>query len=417
METDHKLLKQLAKTRRGQTYFYPLLGSIIVMALFWLALWKWGSGLTGSTTSQIALAGLLAAVLVFYFILRATRRNLHQTAVVLDGTLDVHNQLEAMVELKDTQHPLRVPQAQRASQELGRYKPAPWSLLLCIAGLLLFVEMGGMTRQLFHWGGKLPTAEESVLPEPPKADDFAELQLTKPESELRLKPMDEVAWEGTAQSSNGFDDLCLAIYLNGEPVANLPIEGDALGKPGDLAISGSFYLDELDATPFDVISYHLVAHSKINENPAMKVVCIPHFVQVRPFREDAEIMPSMDPKDMQDMQGMQDSDDPRQQMINILNMIYQVLEFELTLNKAVFAAQAAGLPSDNPVFLEQVGILKQEQRQLKDTLEEFLAKIDPELLTPNMTVSLRAAEDYMDEAAKQLQLLAPDKEEEGAYTL
>ncbi len=414
METDHKLLKQLAKTRRGQTYFYPLLGSVVVMALFWLALLKWGSGLTGSTTLQIALAGLLAAVLVFFLILRTTRRNLHQTAVDLDGTLDAHNQLEAMVELKDTQHPLRVPQAQRAAQELGRYKPAPWSLLLCMAGLLLFVEMGGLTRQLFHWGGKLPTAEEPAIPEPPKADDFAELTLTKPESELRLKPMDEVAWEGTGKSSNGFDDLFLAIHLNGEPVANLPIEGEALGKPGDLAISGSFYLDELDATPFDVISYHLVAHSKINENPAMKVVSIPHFVQVRPFREDAEVMPSMDPKDMQDMQK---SDDPRQQMINILNMIYQVLEFELTLNKAVFAAQAIGLPSDDPVFLEQVGILKEEQRQLKDTLDEFLAKIDPELLTPNMTVSLRAAEDYMDEAAKQLQLLASDKEEKGDDTL
>jgi len=405
METNHQLLKKIARTRRGKSHLYPLLSSILIMAVFWIALWKGAPVMSHSMTLAISLLGLLTALLVYRLILRFTRRSLHQAAEELDDDLDAHNQLETMVELQDTQHPLRVPQGHRAEQELGRYKPAPWSLLLGLAGLLLCLELGGFVHQAFHFMS-VEVEEPEIPPLEPPDDEFAELTLTKPESEIRMKPMDEVAWEAVGRSSNGFDDLRLVVCLNGDPVASYPIEGDPRGNPGEISLRGSFFLDELDATPYDVVSYHLVAHAEINDLTAKEVVSIPQFVEVRPFREDATVFMEGG------MVAPPEGDDERAQMISILGVIHQVLKFELILNKAVFAARASGLPDDDPLLLEQIALLKQEQKQLKDTLNEFLASVNPERLTPNMTVSLRTAEQCMEAAALKLEQISPDTFEE-----
>jgi hypothetical protein len=241
--------------------------------------------------------------------------------------------------------------------------------------------------------GDAPSVEDPV---PPEKNEFAELKLTKPESELRLKPMDEVAWEGNGWSSNPFDDLSLSVYLNGEPVADFPLEDPAIRESSRFTISGSFFLDELNVEPFDVVIYHLTGHSEINGEKAREVVSIPQFIEVRPFREDAEIL-----------QAGECSGDS---MVPVLNFIHKVLEFELVLNKAVFAARSAGLQQDDPIFVEQIALLKNEQGQLKEELDRFLSEVDPELLTPNMVTSLRGAETYMDAAKLQLARIAPEDE-------
>jgi hypothetical protein len=144
--------------------------------------------------------------------------------------MHTHNQLEAMVELKGSQHPLRDPLADQAEQELGNIRTVPWALVIALIAGVLLVELGGMTACAFKpvapngsffsaVGENAPSsAEEQEEPEDPEevADEFAELKLIRPGSEIRLKPMDEVAWEAEGQSSNGFDDLVLAVYLNGE---------------------------------------------------------------------------------------------------------------------------------------------------------------------------------------------------------
>jgi hypothetical protein len=403
MNTDPHLLKKLAQTRRGKTYLYPLLGSTAILALCWVGLWMAGTALPHSMALQLIALGLMVALLAFLLLLRATRKNLRETATELDSRLDAHNQLETMVELKNSTHPLRIPQQERTEQDLGEYKPFPWTPCLFLASILLCIALGGIVVQVPRFSlGDAPSVEDLIPPtEQDKEKDFAALKLTKPESELRLKPLDEVAWEGTGQASNGFDDLSLSVYLNGEPVTDYPLEENVIGKSDPIEFSGSFFLDELNAEPYDVVSYHLTGHSKINGEKAREVVSIPQFIEVRPFNEDARILEPGEP-------GAEDNP-----MVDVLSFIHKVLEFELILNKAVFAARAADLQPDDPIFVEQISLLKNEQGQLKEELNRFLAEIDPELLSPNMMTCLRSAESFMDAAKLQLARIAPDREPTG----
>jgi hypothetical protein len=162
----------------------------------------------------------------------------------------------------------------------------------------------------------------------------------------------------------------------------------------------------LDAVPFDLISYHLVGHSSVNGVDAKEVVSIPKFIEVRPFREDAEGS-SQGGGDGQEQDG---DNELRQEMLDILDMIHQILTFELTLNKAVFAARASGMSADDPIFQEQIGLLKYQLVEPPTLLDEFLTETNPERLTVNMTSSLRAAEEHMDAAARQLEKLSPEEE-------
>ena len=389
MDTGHHLLDRLAGTHRGRTFFYPLLSSVIILAVVGIGLRLCHSP-SPSAERCIGIAGLLLAGLTFFMILRITRRNLRLTATKIDSALGSHNQLETLVELKDSSHPLRAPQAECAVRDAKEFKSAPWPIIFGISGLILCVELCGFTQHIFPSENKsslpLPKYTKEVIA-PEKEPEFAELELTKPESEIRMKPMDEVAWEGNGNSSNGFTELHLAVYLNGEPVADMPVDNPPLKQSGENALSGSFFLDEIDAEPFDLVSYHLVGRATLNGEENIEVVSIPRFIEVRPFREDTQKM------------GGSGMPDPQ---VNVLNFIHKVLEFELALNKAVFAARIAGFPQDDPDFIQQISLLKQDQQLLTQELNTFLASVDPQLLSANMLSSLRAAEAHMEAAGNQL---------------
>lgn len=399
MNTEHRLLKKMEGAHRRQAWIYPLLSGNCVLAFVWVGLRYAKPVIDTRTEVYIAVLGLLVGLLTFRIIRRKTQKSLREIAASADRSLATHNQLEALVELKDSNHPLKNPQEILCEKIFEQYTPPRWALWLNLLILLLCIELGGVAYQLRPSATPESTAEKPAIPDLVEKHEFAELNLTRPEQEIRLKPMDEVAWSGTGRSSNGFDDFSLSIYLNGEFVRDIPVEKGPTERAGEITLADAFYINELQADPFDVISYHITAHSEINGVRAQEVISIPQFIEVRPFREDAYLN--------------EGGGGENEQWEKILATINKILHFQLVLNKAAYTARASGLTVENPVFLEQIRLLNQEQQQLKDTLEQFLRETDSEQLTAHMTVALRSAEEYMAAASLQLSQLGPKKESAG----
>ena len=414
MQHNHHLLDKIDREKRGRSYFYPLLSVALILGCFWILIGWLMPMVPLKSAALIALLGGLVGFLGFRLTLRVTKRTLREAAKEIDQSLASKNQLEMMVEWRNHEHPLRAPHEKNCEKQLSGYSPKAWGLGLVILGIILGIEVGGVVVHIpLHYSLADVSEEMAALEEnlkepnepPVKENEFAELHLIRPESEIRAKPMDEIAWDGAGNSSNGFADYFLSIYLNGEWVINQPVESSPVQQTGEVELSGAFFLDDLSAQPFDVISYHLTAHSDVNDELGKEIISVPQFIAVRPFEEGAFLPPAAGADENVDESKVDRDQD-------LLNMLRKLLRFQLVLNKAAYAARASGLSSDSPVFLEQVELLTQEQLQLKAILEEFLRETDPENLTPHMLTSLRSAEDFMAEACVCLNRLGPAEEKE-----
>lgn len=389
MNPDHQLLQKIVRHHRLRTWFIPWLAPTLVLSAFALPFQLIRSSLPPELQLQIIALALLCSALAFSIVRRKTRQSLRQTACAVDQILTTQNQLEMMVELGPSDHPLKQSQEQLCEEEYGTYAPpllwrlsAPLLPLLLVLSLLVFMADFIPCAKATPPEIAVQTSEEPAPPE----EEFAELQLIHPKEEIRRKPLDEVVWQGAGRSTHGFDALQLCIQRNGEPAVELPLSLGLTNRPGSLEFEGVFFLDELEAEPFDLFSYHLEGRSEIDGVTNQVVLSLPQFIEIRPFREDAKTSNC--------------SGDPK-----ILNFIKRTLRFQIALNKATYAIQTSGLASTNPVIREQIALLEQDQQHLCDSLSEFLRQIDLKTLEPEIIGALFSAEQSMQDAGEQLQKL------------
>jgi len=401
-------ISAIAKSENhGRKYFVPLLSFNIILVLSTVCSlivsnyclpvnsFAWTRDILG-LGSALALTVLLA-------LLRRYREDGTTTAVELDKIHGSQNRMEAALELVDGNSILRDAQLEQCTsfyKKLNFRNWFGWVGLLCflIPALMTFNGVVG----IYKYNQTIIAVEEEKVKEELAAkekeeedvpsDEFAELALTAPKSEMRAKPMDEVAWDGIGRSSNPFDDMFVSIYINGTHNSDIDVDGLKRSDDGEILMSGEFYLDELNVEPFDVVSYHLMGHTELNGNKMKQVISIPHYIEVRPFREDVGIMRGMPAEEKEKMKK-------KRKLLGLLN---KILRFQLTLNKATFAARASGLTIDNPVFGEQVELLGDEQNQLKLEVENLFVEFSAEEMPPNVMDCMRQAEEYMANASKSL---------------
>jgi len=346
-----------------------------------------------------AVGTLEAAVLagVWHFLKR--RGDAREDALSLDSRRAGKNRLEAFVELSGTENPLKTAQAAEAEAFYAGTPKSRWPLArLALLALLLFALCGqgvvvGVEHQLKAAReiekAKQAAKEKAAEKAKSKSPDFASLEFTAPDPESRAKPIDEVLWQATGSSCNGFDAVTLEISVNGERKASLPVEGASLKTKGEIALEGSIELESLNVKPFDLVSYNLKGSSKIGSKADAQILSPPQFIEVRPFREDARLMSAA---------GGQ-----MEKGMKLLNTLIGFLRSELLLNKALYAARSSGLESGDKDLQEQIAIMAKEQESLRAEVDEFLKTAKPEELTPNIFECLNKCVAHMDDALKMIE--------------
>lgn len=219
------------------------------------------------------------------------RRSLARTATDWDREIHGKNRLEAAAQLAGDETPLA--KAQR--EESGKYLAdagglrRSWMIpvlaavvaLLCLAQALL-VGFWGVQIALHGWPKPAPAGEKTPR---------AQFVWMKPKSEIKASPLEEVPLTAQASSTSGLEKVSLEIAINGsEKKLSVPIEEKTLSAPGSSRLELSVFLDELEAEPFDIVSYHLRGQ-RVSKVSLPAVASDMQFIQVRPLRDEAVEVP------------------------------------------------------------------------------------------------------------------------------
>ncbi len=410
---DHRIIfERVKKENRGQIFFRPALVAAIISIFSFVLLFTvtaYSPLEMGFIYSLTAFGmSIVIALALFLLLWLRSREGVNETAISMDKNHHAKSRLEASLELDSTDNPLKDAQITQTTEYYSAVPYVNWgvwlSLFLLIIILLfsancIFISIQyDITLALQKELNLVQVKKKKKVDKPEKpGEDYYDLTLTSPKAELRAKPLDEIDWSGEVEASNGFNDIALSIYLNGEHKSDISIKNFKKNTPGKLIVEGAFYLDEFNVTPFDIISYHLMGHADIDKEKNKKVLGVPQFIEVRPFREDAYHL---------QMKGLSAKEKEKQKLtIKLIKIITRLLRFQLSLNKATYTVRASGLSYDGKVLKEQISILSDEQKQLKMEISKLIKDTPAELFTPNMMDCLRKSETAMENATLPLQKL------------
>ena len=414
-----EILKKLEKRRRYESIFRALLFSLLT-ALIILIFMTLGVifEINFNTTLNMLVFGTISTIALYFLFRKTSLRKQDGIAIDLDREYSAKNRLESAIELQESNNPLRNSQHKDTDNFYHGIKIKN-SLWLIIITLILLFSLLSLTTyittlsfqisilktldtQLYAKNGKIKTKNEKKEEEP----DFAEIAITIPESEMRAKPMDAIAWSGEGRSTKGFRDLKIRFYINGEFKDETKVEfkisenSDKLQKKNitEITLDGEFYLDELDVVPFDVISYYIEGYSNRKKDKGRKVLSLPQFIEVRPFREEAQIIRMNGNISIEMKKKLQ-------KMINLMAMVKKMIRFQLAMNKALFILKTSGFKMDDKIIQEElVGVTKDEYT-LKKELDTALNDIPAEMVSPNMMDYLRSAISDMKNSGDKLKIL------------
>ena len=335
----------------------------------------WLGALWGGGIIVTAIAGALAY--------RFAPDSLVVTARLLDQRFDAKNRLEAIATAQDSSSPLWRAQHDETSLFLNREPKAkriralPWLLggfLVLLAAHLAFLAIWLVPMLTFVPKPKPPAPPAKVAP-------IASITWRSPEPEIKANPIEEVPTQAMADSTTGLENLTLEMSINGEAKKSTPIPAEPYTKPGSHEIKVSVYLDELDAQPFDIVSYYLRGQ-RIASEKLPDVASALQFIQVRPFRDDY-------------LQGAG-------RMSKGYALLLRLKLAQLTAIKENFVLAHTDLPPDHPVRMKENERVGKNQVALAAKTDEVVQAFIDGGANPKIIDLLLRARPFMDEAGKEI---------------
>lgn len=409
METDKikNLERRVKLENQKNVLIYPVIFSICLLGftaivIYYLPIYCEKNELFRMTVLSTGLGILIS----LFSLLRGIKKNKEvfaKTASFIDRDADSKNRLEASLELIGTENLLKEEQIKQTNDFFSHYKQSKWPvfriLFIILIGLLISnISFSLRDNYIISEIAKIEkniegnNKEKEIKNEEKREPDFAELAITEPESEMRSKPMDEIAWSGIANSSQGFKNLSIDISINGKFKENIPVYKFD-NKKGEISFEDEFYLDEINVVPFDVVTYNLKAISNI-DGQDKEIISVPQFIEVRPFREDAQLLSK---KDMEKMETKE-----QKKILSVLSLIRKILVCQISLNKATYTARASGLDINDNIYKEQVAIIAKEQQFLHEEVDRLLKEISADKISANMMDCLQKASESMKMSAEYL---------------
>jgi hypothetical protein len=414
MDEKRKITELLDEENKKHSLLPPLIATAAILAISFPALFaiaEYASPETASKNSLILLAlTTLAATAAFILVWMKTREPRGKTARRLDKAANAKNSLETSLELANVEHPLKNAQLAQTATIYEKVPIRRWSfimILICVAITTFLLADIALVSIEFNLGLSFRKHAEFIRENidktkaapKKKATDYFKLEIVSPKSETRAKPLDEIAWKGVAESNKGFEKLYLAISVNGLPKAKTKIDDFSPNIPGVAEISGTFCLDEINAEPFDLVSYHLEGRMDFNDEKNKLVLSVPQFIEVRPFKENATVLSMPGGGGGKYIRG-------------VMDFIIKLLRAEIALNKAAYAIRASGLTYGDDTLRRQIALIETEQKNLGRDIDNFFKKNPPGKLPPNILDNLKKARRDMGKAAERLRnAVEEDKKE------
>jgi len=417
-----EILKKLEIRKRYESIFRALIFSTIIAMLILISLTIGViSEINFSSTLNILISGTISLTVIYFVFRKTSIRKTNGIAIELDNEHLAKNRLEAALELQNTKNPVRNPQHKDTDNFYStiKIKNFFWAVILTIVILFSVLSLNIYITTLsfqisilknIDWNIYVKNGKKKKLKKTEKPD-FAELAITIPESEMRAKPMDAVAWSAEGTSTHGFRNLKIRFYINGEFKTETKLNFKITNQKEilknkkaltEISLNGEFYLDELDVVPFDVVSYYIEGFSNSNTKKGRKILTLPQFIEVRPFREEAQIIR---------MNGnlSLEMEKKIRQLFKLVDMVKKLIRFQLAMNKAVFILKTSGFKMDNKIIQEElVGVTKDEYT-MKKALNTALKDIPPETVSANMMDYLRSAIYDMEKSGDKLKtLISPE---------
>jgi hypothetical protein len=186
-----------------------------------------------------------------------------------------------------------------------RVPPKPFSARRSFAHLAAFLALFGATIALYQvyspWNRLVavgrPTVASQVATEkpldlaPPATNNleqnrsWGEVRITEPGADLKVTKVDVVPLQIEAAANQPLKSVGWYSTVNGASEQSHELAAPA--EPRYAAYQPTLYLDELNLTDWDVVTYHARAETEAKDSFASEV----YFLEVRPFREDILKLP------------------------------------------------------------------------------------------------------------------------------
>jgi hypothetical protein len=414
-----KLHKKLKSEHRKQLEQRPL-SSLLLILLTCMLLLSILNLINPLYSYKIAfgifIISAISGVILFFYHYVLSHHKMNKTAQLIDSEHDAQNRLETAWELHKSNHPLKQRQQQDTTEFYAAHKFSNWGIIrLLLVAILLLISGANATilknqhirfqkasakRQKTEKKKEEKAVENAEKKREKTVEDYAKLKIILPEEEIRAKPMDEIEWAGVGESSRGFTEIYLSVFINGKFVKDIFPDSNPATKPGKLKVKGFMALDEFHVKPYDLISYHLTAYSDMNNKKHQKVISSPQFIEVRPFREDAVL-----DKDIANGQG--------QEMLKIL---IRFLRLQVEINKATFRARIMRQQKFDKAtrdrFWKFFNAVKSEQNKLRSEVEDFLNSKIARKFPADSINNVEKAANEIDSCCFKLKKIIQEKENE-----
>jgi hypothetical protein len=282
MTPTERLLRAHLRWRKA---VWPLVVLVVGLAASLFAAWLWHSG--RATSSSWWAGGLGFTVLAAVVVWIARRQGLERAARELDAQLAAKNRLEAAHELAASDHALARSQREETAVFLAgrRIRSHRGALLLLLTAAILLGLAQPATWLAWTQPWRHVSAVAKTVPSPTPPPNVASIRWKSPDAEIQATAVEEVPLAAHAESSHGLRDLTLEVSLNGEPKLSAPLAVEKLDAVGPHEIETSIYLDQIEAQPYDIVSYYLRAR-RVGAKDLPETTSPVQFVQVKPFRDD-----------------------------------------------------------------------------------------------------------------------------------
>jgi hypothetical protein len=337
--------------------------------------------------------GALVCLVVWF--VRARRLTQEAIARRLDVEWKLSSRLESSHEVENVPGAFASAlRADAARHVVARKTPfAPWwhggLVLLLLAILLGVFESGILVWRAF---GPTPVVAQPVSIAP---DISASIEWHAPASEIKATAIEEIPLAARTSTATGFGQVTLEISINGRPLPSRPFEPallERLARPGANAITLPLYLDELEAEPFDIVSYHLRAE-RLTPTPTPAITSPLQFIQIRPARDDVAAASGAGGGNLP----------PGARPVNELaNLIGALKAAQLALLKQNFLLAHAPIPKTDSTWVTENTRIATDQTAFADKVVETRAFAVTEALPALVVDNLGQVEPLAREAASHI---------------
>jgi len=221
-------------------------------------------------------------------------------------------------------------------------------------------------------------------------DEAPSVAFSKPGRDLRATSLDEIFVEAGAADDYGIRQLDLIYAVNGGPERQARLIGPGPAPRSEVSAGHTFFLEELNLQPGDVVSYYARAADNDEVSGSKSVTSDIFFLQIQPFRKDYRAAESQEGGQQAGQQAGGQGNDPS-----------ALSEQQRRIVSGTFNVVRDRAKAGEDKFRQDVVFLALTQGQLRERAEALAVQIKARVAQADPTMVKIAG--ALEDAAKAMQ--------------